>query len=108
LLNEGQDQGHLHHLLIRLTYIITGIAAGFSIGFMICLLVRQVRKRKRGGEFCSIMWKKKDYYNSFSYMFLGPGSSIAMAFGLLASAMPLAIPVVTGAILAVGAKVWMY
>lgn len=54
------------------------------------------------------MWKKKDYYNSFSYMFLGPGSSIAMAFGLLASAMPLAIPVVTGAILAVGAKVWMY
>ncbi len=86
LLNEGQASGHLHFLLIRLTYIITGIAAGFSIGFMISLLVRQ------------------EYYNSFPYIFLGPGTSIAMAFGLLASAMPLAIPVVTGAILAVGAK----
>ncbi len=86
LLNEGQAEGHLHFLLIRLTYIITGIAAGFSIGFMISLLVRQ------------------NYYNQYPYIFLGPGSSIAMAFGLLASAMPLAIPVVTGAILAVGAK----
>lgn len=86
LLNESQEAGHLHTLLMKLTYIITGIAAGFSIGFMISLLVRQ------------------DYYNTFVYITLGPGSSIAMSFGLLASAMPLAIPVVTGAILAVGAK----
>lgn len=86
LLNEGGNSGHLHMLLMRTTYVITGVAAAFSIGFLVLLLVRQ------------------SYYNTFPNLTLGPGSSIAMAFGLLASAMPLAIPVVTGAILAVGAK----
>ena len=86
LLNEGQGAGHLHMLLMKLTYIITGVSAAFSIAFMIVLLTRE------------------DYYNQFQDINLGTGTSIAMAFGLLAAAMPLAIPVVTGAILAVGAK----
>lgn len=86
LLSQTNEAGHLHTLLMNLTYIITGISAGFAIGFMIALLVRQ------------------NYYNTFPDITLGPGSSIAMSFGLLASAMPLAIPVVTGAILAVGAR----
>ncbi len=51
-----------------------------------------------------ILLVRETYFNSFSYITLGPGTSIAMSFGLLSAAMPLAIPVITGAILAVGAK----
>lgn len=86
LLGSVTEQGHLHTLLMKLTYALTGLGALFSIGFMILLLVRE------------------SYYNSFPYIYLGPGTSIAMSFGLLSAAMPLAIPVITGAILAVGAK----
>ncbi len=86
LLGSVDDGGHLHDLLMRLTYLVTAAASLFSMGFMVLLLVRQ------------------DYYNTYSYITLGPGSSIAMSFGLLSAAMPLAIPVITGAILAVGAK----